>query len=70
MKINKPFIGALLLGLGIMLVTSPVLFNNIFKLPLFGNGLVGGFGAGLEVIGIVLINKHKGRTKCSQIQIE
>jgi len=64
MKIDKPFVGGLLLGLGIMLVTSPMLFNTIFKLPLFWNGLVRGAGIVLEVVGIVLINKYKGRTKC------
>jgi hypothetical protein len=59
MKNLPPFSMRVLIPLGLLLITIPFLLNSYIRIPDFYRGLAMGLGIGLEILGVILIRKHK-----------
>jgi len=64
MENKKPFIPSrLLVSIGLLMVTVPLLVNNVsapyFKIPDFFRGAMMGFGLVMEMAGIVIMMREK-----------
>jgi hypothetical protein len=66
MKFKKyPLQIRLLICVGLLMVTTPTLINDWFPLPDFVRGALVGIGLGLEINGLIKINRlRKTGTSC------
>jgi len=56
-KVLKPELR--LVAIGLLLVTMPFLINDWIPVPDFVRGALMGIGIGLEIIGLIRINRRK-----------
>ncbi|HEY4198226.1 MAG TPA: hypothetical protein VGM63_21950 [Mucilaginibacter sp.] len=66
MKITQqPLSIRLLFAIGLLMVTVPTLLKEYIAVPDFFRGMLAGVGLGMEVMGIVLMNRKRNTdTSC------
>jgi hypothetical protein len=63
---NYPKSALVILALGLLMTTLPLIINRHFPLPDMLRGFLGGLGLSLEVFVLVKMQRHKKNLKCGE----